>query len=729
MLRKTLFEIVYSSGEKEPIEFFYKALITSVRFDLGLGYFSSTAINVLSAGFANFIYRGGKMRVVINNQLPERDKKAIEAGITMSDIDFEESIIEDLDKFTETLSKQDEHFFNCLSYLISKERVEFIATIPANNKGGVAHSKYGIFTDESNNKVVFNGSANFSKNALLNNIESISCYKSWTDSVSEKERLRYFENLFNKIWSGESKNIKIIPINKVKGYIQDNFPVMSIEQLFDAETALIEESDDYPDIVKEKHYDFYSKLNRGPKFPFATGPREYQKEAYVNWEKNNYHGIFAMATGTGKTITSLNCILNEYKKTGKYNVLILVPTLALVSQWKEEVRKFNFKSYVLVSGETKWQEDLSNYKANYIWRKKEDNIVIISTYPSFTNPKFLNLFKAFQKNFTIIADEAHNIGAPTIKDAFQQLTCEKRIALSATPKRIYDLEGTKELEELFKDKEPYCYSYSLEKAIKNNFLTPYLYYPKIVRLKDYEMDEYIELSRRLFIYFDSNTGSFKKSVEVEKLLLQRKRIIHKAINKLSIFSSVIKELKEKDKLHYCLVFAPEGDYIGDHTFEDFNNIIQRFVLEANNVCPYIRQNSYTSKDSRSDREDKLRGFEEGKIDMLFTMKAIDEGVDIPRAEIGIFASSTGNPRQFIQRRGRLLRKHPDKQFATIYDMIVIPDSEGVRYFNMERNLVKTELIRVAYFASLSENFYDSKSKLEDIMLKYNLNLDTIIKEL
>ena len=182
-------------------------------------------------------------------------------------------------------------------------------------------------------------------------------------------------------------------------------------------------------------------------------------------------------------------------------------------------------------------------------------------------------------------------------------------------------------------------------------------------------------------------------------------------------------------MHYCLVFAPEGDYIGDHTFEDFNNIIQRFVLEANNVCPYIRQNSYTSKDSRSDREDKLRGFEEGKIDMLFTMKAIDEGVDIPRAEIGIFASSTGNPRQFIQRRGRLLRKHPDKQFATIYDMIVIPDSEGVRYFNMERNLVKTELIRVAYFASLSENFYDSKSKLEDIMLKYNLNLDTIIKEL
>ena len=189
-----------------------------------------------------------------------------------------------------------------------------------------------------------------------------------------------------------------------------------------------------------------------------------------------------MATGTGKTITSLNCVLNEYKKSGKYNVLILVPTLALVEQWEKEIGEFNFNNYVLVSGETKWQEELSNYKANYRWRKQEDNLVIISTYPSFTNPKFLNLFKSFQYNFTIIADEAHNIGAPSIKAAFKQLKCKKRIALSATPKRIYDLDGTKELELLFKDQEPYCYSYSLEKAIENNFLTPYFYYPVMVNL-------------------------------------------------------------------------------------------------------------------------------------------------------------------------------------------------------------------------------------------------------
>lgn len=732
MLKDTPFEIVYSTGEKEPIEFFFDALVESNQFDLGLGFFSSTAINVLSAGFAYFIHRGGKMRIIINDVLPQKDKDAIESGIKMTDIEFEDKIIEDISKFTETLSKQDEHFFNCLSYLISINHIEFIATIPSNEKGGIAHNKYGIFTDERFDKVGFNGSANFSKNALLNNVESISCYKSWSNSSTEKDRLKYFEKIFNKTWIGESDNIKIIPIDKVKSYIQDSFNANNLQKLIEEEKSFVDESELFPNSVKSKFKELYSTINVKPKFPFPTGARKYQKEAYTNWVNNDYHGIFAMATGTGKTITSLNCVLNEYQKSGKYNVLILVPTLALVEQWEKEIGKFNFKNYVLVSGETKWQKELSNYKANYRWRKQEDNLIIISTYPSFINPKFLNLFKSFQKNFTIIADEAHNIGAPSIEAAFKQLKCKKRIALSATPKRVYDIEGTKELELLFKDQEPYCYAYSLEKAIDNKFLAPYFYYPVMVNLESNEMEEYIRISKRLLQFFDHETGAFKNSQQAEKLLLQRKRIIHKAINKLSAYSSILNQLSKEKKLRYCFTFAPEGDYVGDNSFEDFNNIIDRFIIEANTTCPNIRVNSYTSKDSPVERKEKLRGFKEGKIDILFTMKAIDEGVDIPRAEVGIFASSTGNPRQFIQRRGRLLRKHPDKQYATIYDMIVIPNSSNEgdnKYVNMEKSLVKSELTRVAYFASLSENFYDSKTTLEEVMTKYNLNLDTIIKEL
>lgn len=308
MLSDVTFEIVYATGESEPIEFFFNALTESNQFDLGLGYFSSTAINVLSAGFAYFIHKGGRMRIIINDFLSKEDKDAIIEGIGTQEISFEEKILNDIYSLTQVLSNQNKHFFKCLSYLISKNRIEFIAVIPKNRKGGIAHNKYGIFTDDENNKVGFNGSANFSKNALLNNVESISCYKSWTDSHSDLERLNYFEDIFSKTWNGESINVQIISIDKVKSYIQANYPVKDSKELLEEERRIINEIHDYADIIKSKMNDIYEEeldIIKEPTFPFPDGARQYQKKAYENWLENNYQGLFAMATGTGKTITSL----------------------------------------------------------------------------------------------------------------------------------------------------------------------------------------------------------------------------------------------------------------------------------------------------------------------------------------------------------------------------------------------------------------------------------------
>jgi hypothetical protein len=295
MLNEVPFKIVYSTGESEPIEFFFDALLESKSFDLGLGFFSSTGINVLSAGFAYFIHRGGKMRIIINDLLSQKDKDAIENGIYQSYRYIDKEIIENIKVLSKTLSKQDEHFFNCLSYLISQKRIEFIATIPVNKKSGIAHNKYGIFTDENNNKVVFNGSANFSKNALLNNVESISCYKSWTDSKNEMQRSIYFEDIFNKTWQGKSKNIKIIPIEKVKSYIQDTFPVYNVQQLIDEEKKLVTELPFQSERINKKIKELYSNNEKEPHFPFLSEPRDYQLQAYKNWVNNSYQGIFAMA--------------------------------------------------------------------------------------------------------------------------------------------------------------------------------------------------------------------------------------------------------------------------------------------------------------------------------------------------------------------------------------------------------------------------------------------------
>ena len=211
------------------------------------------------------------------------------------------------------------------------------------------------------------------------------------------------------------------------------------------------------------------------------------------------------------------------------------------------------------------------------------------------------------------------------------------------------------------------------------------------------------------------------------LLLKRKNIIHKAHNKIALFTTIVGELKRAHKDKYVFAYIPEGYAINNEGEEV--KLMNEYMKRINANYPDVKMNSYTSEDQNLD--DILRGFEDGKIEILFAMKMLDEGVDVPRAEVGIFASSTGNPRQFIQRRGRLLRKHKDKAYSTIYDMVVIPnlDNPSGELYNIERNLVKNELTRVAYFASLSMNFYDTKEALMNVCMKYDLDLDTIINDL
>jgi superfamily II DNA or RNA helicase len=442
--------------------------------------------------------------------------------------------------------------------------------------------------------------------------------------------------------------------------------------------------------------------------------------------KNDYEGVFAMATGTGKTITSLNCVLQEYLKTKTYQVIILVPSIALLNQWEGEVKSFNFKNILKVGGGNNWEKELANYSSNYSWGLK-NNLVIISTYGSFVLDRFQKLFRKIQGDFILIADEAHNMGANNIQSKLKDVKVNKKIGLSATPKRIYDPEGTLAIDAFFNDSPPYTYSFEMGKALDFGFLTGYKYYPQIVELTEEEFKEYTEISKKLLKFFDFENGKFKDDPIVEILLLKRKNIIHKASNKLNLFSSIVGELIKNKKGKFVFAYIPEGNI--KNTEGNNVKIINQYLKRIHKDYPEIKMNSYTSEDQNLAQI--LRGFEDGKIEILFAMKMLDEGVDVPRAEVGIFASSTGNPRQFVQRRGRLLRKHKDKAYSTIYDMVVVPklDNNTNELFNIERNLVKNELTRVAYFASLSMNFYDSKETLNDVCRKYDLDLDTIINEM
>lgn len=722
----------YKTGsEDEPLQFYLDALCNSKTFDLLLGYFSSSALNVLSLGFANFIYSGGKMRAIVNNVLSEEDKKAIEIG--QSNERF--STIYNFNNVKELKASLDEygkHFFECFAWLIANDRIEIKIIKPKGGKG-ISHYKSGIFSD-GQDTIGFKSSCNFTAYGLLENLEELDCFLSWENGRSNKF-IRRQKQYFDEIFTEQADFVEYLNIVDVKAALTNEFGDKNIHELLIQEKELLDKrskifkNSKIQKSIKSANEQIneFDKIERAPKFPYTQGPRPYQIEAYNKWVENDRKGVFAMATGTGKTLTSLNCLLNEYKDQETYKGIILVPTIALLNQWVKECKQFNFDRIVSVSSKNKWEDEITflNTAKSYI----DISYVIIVTYASFSKKKFQEFFKNLDSETLLIADEAHNLGAYNLSKLLPDIHLQKRIGLSATPNRKYDEMGNKALDLFFNDSYPYIYSYSMEEAIANGFLCNYKYYPHIVRLSDIEFEMYLTISKRLLNYLDAKTGKYKDCDEVERLLLERKRIIHKAENKLEVFKSILKsEYESKDgNLRYTLVYVPEGvepNYNQNDYFEESEedlSLINKFTRAISSLDRSIMVSQFTSK--VSNREEILKKFQDGKAHVLTSMKCLDEGVDVPRSELAIFCSSSGNPRQFIQRRGRVLRTHKDKIFAVLHDLVVVPNISGDdSIYSMEKNLIKSELERVIDFSNLSLNKMDTYKTLKPILDYYNLSL-------
>lgn len=707
MLSDVHFKHSYTSGYDEPKDFFTEALIESCNFDLGLGFFSSSGIRSLSYGFALFIANGGKMRVVMNHILSKEDKEVIENGQKHLIEDFENNILCDIKKLIETLSKEDEQFFRCLSYLISVDRIKFVATV--STKGGLGHDKYGIFKDEKGNKVAFIGSANFSQSALELNGETITVFASPNDD----NRIAEYQTLFDQSWEKDTPHLIHIPIENVKTFIREKFPEASLTNLIE-EGINLRESIGMDNDVPPKYYKPISKRildkielkEQEPRFPFPE-ERKIQIDAYNAWIGNGKKGMFAMATGSGKTVTALNCIRKQYKENGYYKAIIVVPTQALAMQWEHETKSFNFQNIVSTHSDKDWKDVLSRYITRSLLDSTK-SIILITTYATFNRNDiqlFLKKVKGIE-TFIYVADEAHNIGSQNSLKHLPEMI-NWRIGLSATPERIYDDLGTEKLYEFFDSKPPkYTYRYTMKQAIEEGILCNYDYYPIFIELTSSEMEEYERISDQLRKYIDADTGKYKPNAE--KLLLKRKRIIHKAENKKIAISDLLEELKQKQKLDYTFVFVPEG-YEPDYSINDSYNIDQDDIHIIDEYAQMFKEHGYSYHKYISGLDDApsiLQNFADGDIQILLSMKCLDEGVDIPRAEHAIFCSSTGNPRQFVQRRGRVLRKCKGKEKARIWDLIVTPPNILDESNKIERNLFFNEVKRIVNFAALADNQID-----------------------
>lgn len=725
-------------SEFSPERFFNDGLKNSRHFDLQLGYFSSATISVLAEGFATFISQGGIMRLVINQIVSEEDKQTIAQGMAGQVIDCMD--LTDFEELRRTFDEHQEQFFKCLAYLIAQKRIE-ICIIRPKGRLGIAHTKSGQFRD-GESTTSFTGSANFTISGLFNNIEEIKIDRSDSPDTMTQNRIVSQKKAFDAIMCGTRDDIEYLSPDELETAMRSSYQDTSIDELLDAEKQLelirkkrtaYKASEDRLHRISENTADAYEST---PHFPFPSGPRDYQKQAFENWRRNGQRGLFVMATGTGKTLTALNCLLEIYQRKGYYKAIILVPTQTLVEQWREACDKFGFRNVVLAySKNPNWKDEveLLHLKEDFNPLNKAVSFIIITTYASFTRTNVFGSLNSFNKSKTLlIADEAHNMGAKRIADRMDSISYLRRIGLSATPYRPYDEFGNRRLNEFFGCSEGFTFDYSMKEAIDHHILCRYDYFPHIVELEAEEMAEYLKISRQLCKFYNAPGESFNGCDDIlTALLLKRKRIIHKAQQKEAIFKNILtNRFKENGHLKYTLVYVPEGnkpDTRADvfdtsdvmDTDDETAHLIDRYTQIVCSISPTTTVKQFTS--DSAERSKILKDFALGRLEVLTSMKCLDEGVDVPRSEMAVFCASTGNPRQFVQRRGRILRMHKDKHRAVIHDLIVAPCiGLNESCYRMERNMLAAELKRVRDFASLSENAHHTYQVLENITAYYNL---------
>ncbi len=458
---------------------------------------------------------------------------------------------------------------------------------------------------------------------------------------------------------------------------------------------------------KKKSYQLFPQGT--PQIPESIKLRDYQQEAVINWFKNKGRGTLKMATGSGKTITALAIATELYEKIRLEVLLVVCPYRHLVIQWERECKKFNLNPILAFESVYNWQSQLSTELYN-IQCKQKPFLTIITTNSTLINQGFQSQVKFFPEKTLIIGDEAHHLGSPRLESSLPR-NIGLRLALSATPERYFDEEGTDALLTYFGDiLKP---EFTLADAIKKEALVPYLYYPIFVNLTESEAFTYAKLTQRIGWALGKN-DNIKNNENLTSLLIQRSRLIGTAENKLTALRELMKtRLETKYTLFYC----------GDGYLENEPNNYKKQIAAVTRILGRelgYRVNTYTAENTLEERKKIREQLQKGDLQGVVSIRCLDEGIDIPEIEQAVILASSGNPHQFIQRRGRVLRPYPSKKQAIIYDMIVMPPNLDRETWEVERNLLRKELKRFIEFGEIAKNAEEVKQKFLLIQEQYTL---------
>ena len=698
-------------------DFYIPLLSCAVKYQRAVGFFSSSSLVEISKGISELAKNGGKIQLVASPYLSDEDIEAIKNGYAMRDQVVKEAIRREM---TEGKTPFEKARLNLLANLISDGVLDIkIAFTEDSDRMGMYHEKMGIITDAEGNRVAFAGSMNESATAMTLNYETIDVYCSWRD---EEDRVIAKENAFASIWNDTEPNIKIIDFPELKQEIIEKYK----RSVPDFE---IDKKEYAPDIDTVLHTDLGVYSEYGPKFPEWFKLHDYQDEAITEWQKRNYRGIFDMATGTGKTYTGLGALTTLSKNIGhKLAAIIVCPYQHLVEQWVEDILKFNIDPIIGYSDSSQkdWPKRLKDaIRDQKLKVRGKEFFCFICTNATFSSDYVQTQLAKIKSDTLLMVDEAHNFGAPYLSCLLYD-NYKYRLALSATLDRHNDEEGTAKLYDFFGEK---CIEYTLDRAIEEKKLTKYKYYPIVVTLTEEELEAYDNLSYEIGkCIMKGKNGKMKLSSRGEKLALKRSRIVAGAKNKLTMLEEVIHPyIHDKHILVYC--GATKGlEQNQDRTdvdSEDIRQIDAVTDLLGNKLGMEVSQ--FTSKESVEEREVLKREFSAGDtLKVLIAIKCLDEGVNIPKIKTAFILASTTNPKEYIQRRGRVLRLAEGKEYAEIYDFITLPyDTESVTSLTeaqVKRNstLVKNELRRAEEFSRIAVNMVESASLIDEIKDAYGI---------
>lgn len=692
----------YRTGRDDLVnDFFVPCLSESVTYRRAAGYFSSYGLALAARGVAKLVARGGQMRLVVSPYLEPDDVEALQNALD-NPTDLLRSISARAMVDVENALVRDR--LNALAWLAAAGYLEIRLALRIQNSGqisrGLFHEKTGVFSDPNGHHVAFIGSANETAGGLVENFESIEVFRSWNDP--DKRVLGKIDD-FEALWDNRTPGLRTLEFSSVGRELLEAFrdpenPPEGLNKLLALEPG----------------------TPAGFTPPRGKELRDYQKAAIQAWSKAGGKGIFAMATGTGKTYTALMLASKVAEKNCPMVLIVVCPYLNLCKQWIREMSAFGLRPLACYEDKNRWQP---RFEEGYQWlsHKMASVHAIVTTNATFQSEAFQSYLRPHlaggaRHHHFLIADEVHNLGAKTISNYLPE-GIALRLGLSATPERHLDPEGTAAVFDYFGD---IIYEYGIQQAIAEGRLCRYRYHPLLVTLTDEEAQEYAELTAKLGPLLAAGDKNPELGQGAMNLLIKRSRLLAGAENKISVLDQVLSSLPEKPS--QAIFYCGDGTTSDKVRDEDIRQIqaVSRLLGDKHG----LRVRNFTYRESPSEREEILRDLASGFLDGVVAIRCLDEGIDLPDLRMGFLLASSTNPRQFIQRRGRLLRKAEGKKFAEIYDFVIAPtgmdDYLDDQTFNMERALFQRELKRIEEFCATANNGPEALKTLIEIRKRMNI---------